>query len=333
MPAAGRSTAPANLAGCGRCASCSAAGGCLRGRRRAARLGHLVARRVAVPPAGRAQGRRNAVIQRNEAPAAAPVDRRAGPGPRGRRARTSGAGSTATGTYDTADTVVVRYRTHDGASGVDVVVAAGTDDGSARCWSTAAGWPPTNTRRGHRRRPRAAGRDRSRSPAGCGRTPPVTAPRSADRLDPGDLQRARSADAPSTARCTAASSTCDRGAPQPRHAAASRGAAGARTTARTSSTGCSGGSSACWRCSASSTWCTTSGAGQRGERPRGGPRGAQAEAAAQPAATSGRLRARAERAQSERSMPPSTGTIAPVTNDAAGESRKAATRPNSSGSP
>lgn len=35
----------------------------------------------------------------------------------------------------------------------------------------------------------------------------------------------------------------------------------------------------------------------------------------------------------ERSMPPSTGTMAPVTNEAAGESRKAATRPNSSGSP
>jgi cytochrome oxidase assembly protein ShyY1 len=37
--------------------------------------------------------------------------------------------------------------------------------------------------------------------------------------------------------------------------------------------------------------------------------------------------------QSARSMPPSTGTITPETKDAAGESRKAATRPNSSGSP
>jgi cytochrome oxidase assembly protein ShyY1 len=37
--------------------------------------------------------------------------------------------------------------------------------------------------------------------------------------------------------------------------------------------------------------------------------------------------------QSERSRPPSTGTMAPVMNDAAGESRKAAARPNSSGSP
>jgi cytochrome oxidase assembly protein ShyY1 len=37
--------------------------------------------------------------------------------------------------------------------------------------------------------------------------------------------------------------------------------------------------------------------------------------------------------QSARSIPPSTGSMTPVTNDAAGESRKAAARPNSSGSP
>lgn len=37
--------------------------------------------------------------------------------------------------------------------------------------------------------------------------------------------------------------------------------------------------------------------------------------------------------QSDRSMPPSTGTMAPVTKDEAGLSRNAATRPNSSGSP
>ncbi|MBZ5739957.1 SURF1 family cytochrome oxidase biogenesis protein [Nocardioides mangrovi] len=41
----------------------------------------------------------------------------------------------------------------------------------------------------------------------------------------------------------------------------------------------------------------------------------------------------AERAQRARSMPPSTGTIAPETKDDAGESRNAATRPNSSGTP
>lgn len=38
-------------------------------------------------------------------------------------------------------------------------------------------------------------------------------------------------------------------------------------------------------------------------------------------------------AQRARSMPPSTGSITPDTNEAAGESRKAAARPNSSGSP
>ncbi len=44
-------------------------------------------------------------------------------------------------------------------------------------------------------------------------------------------------------------------------------------------------------------------------------------------------RERAAKAQSARSIPPSTGSITPVTKDAAGESRKAAARPNSSGSP
>ena len=39
------------------------------------------------------------------------------------------------------------------------------------------------------------------------------------------------------------------------------------------------------------------------------------------------------RTQSARTIPPSTGTIAPETYDAAGDSTNAATRPNSSGSP
>ena len=39
------------------------------------------------------------------------------------------------------------------------------------------------------------------------------------------------------------------------------------------------------------------------------------------------------RGQSDLSIPPSTGSITPVRNDAAGESRNAAARPNSSGSP
>ncbi|WP_246087087.1 hypothetical protein [Nocardioides humi] len=44
-------------------------------------------------------------------------------------------------------------------------------------------------------------------------------------------------------------------------------------------------------------------------------------------------RAPAEAGQSGRSIPPSTGSITPDRYDAAGESRNAATRPNSSGSP
>jgi cytochrome oxidase assembly protein ShyY1 len=43
--------------------------------------------------------------------------------------------------------------------------------------------------------------------------------------------------------------------------------------------------------------------------------------------------AREAEAQSARSIPPSTGSITPDTNDAAGDSRNAAARPNSSGSP
>lgn len=44
-------------------------------------------------------------------------------------------------------------------------------------------------------------------------------------------------------------------------------------------------------------------------------------------------RAEREQAQRARSMPPSTGSITPDTNDEAGESTNAATRPNSAGSP
>ncbi len=44
-------------------------------------------------------------------------------------------------------------------------------------------------------------------------------------------------------------------------------------------------------------------------------------------------RKRIAQTQSERSMPPSTGSITPVTNEAAGESRNAAAAPNSSGRP
>ena len=49
---------------------------------------------------------------------------------------------TATGTYVVEDTVVVRYRTREGAAGVDVVVPLELSDGTS-CWWIAAGSPPT----------------------------------------------------------------------------------------------------------------------------------------------------------------------------------------------
>ena len=86
---------------------------------------------------------------------------------------------TATGTYDTDDTVIVRYRTREGASGIDVVVPLRDRRRARRCSSTAAGWPPTTGARTpatcRRRRPA-----RSPSPAGCAPTRPATAPRSTD---------------------------------------------------------------------------------------------------------------------------------------------------------
>ena len=73
----------------------------------------------------------NAVIRTNEARTPVPVDRvlsvghPVGSGQEWRRI-------TATGTYDTGNTVVVRYRTgQDGESGIDVVVPLVTADGTA----------------------------------------------------------------------------------------------------------------------------------------------------------------------------------------------------------
>ena len=147
---------------------------------------------------------RNAIIERNEEAGAAP-DRRGD----GARDATSPRDDEwriveATGTYAVEDTVIVRYRTREGAAGVDVVVPARAGRRLQR-----AGRPRLvrhrQPRRHHRGRARAAGRRGRRSPAGCARTPRATAPRSATS------RRARST-APrsarrSTARCSAAGST------------------------------------------------------------------------------------------------------------------------------
>jgi cytochrome oxidase assembly protein ShyY1 len=70
----------------------------------------------------------NAVVARNEAAPVAPVEDVLAPGrevdPEDQWRRV-----TATGTYAVEDTVIVRYRTRDGASGIDVVVPLETSQG------------------------------------------------------------------------------------------------------------------------------------------------------------------------------------------------------------
>ena len=86
---------------------------------------------------------RNAIIERNEAAPPAPVGEvlpASGDLPAGDEWRTV----TATGTYAVDDTVVVRYRTRDGASGVEVVVPLVLDDGTAVLVDR--GWLATDSR-------------------------------------------------------------------------------------------------------------------------------------------------------------------------------------------
>lgn len=85
----------------------------------------------------------NAVVRTNEHRPPAPVSEVLAPG------RAVGDDDewrvvTATGSYDTDDTVIVRYRTRDGASGIDVVVPLVTADGTALLVDR--GWMPTDNR-------------------------------------------------------------------------------------------------------------------------------------------------------------------------------------------
>jgi len=72
----------------------------------------------------------NAAIRANEHKSPAPVADVLAPG-RPVAADEEWRVVSATGTYDTDDTVVVRYQTRDGASGIDVVVPLVTGDGTA----------------------------------------------------------------------------------------------------------------------------------------------------------------------------------------------------------
>jgi cytochrome oxidase assembly protein ShyY1 len=83
---------------------------------------------------------RNAIIERNETLPPAPVSEVL-PADGDVAETDEWRVITATGEYDEADTVIVRYRTRDGASGVDVVVPLVLDDG--RAVLVDRGWWPT----------------------------------------------------------------------------------------------------------------------------------------------------------------------------------------------
>ena len=99
---------------------------------------------------------RNAVVRANEDKPPAPVADVLAPG-REVADDDEWRQVTATGTYDADDTVIVRYRTRDGASGVDVVVPLVTDAGTALLVDR--GWvADRQPRRRGPRRARAAAR-------------------------------------------------------------------------------------------------------------------------------------------------------------------------------
>jgi cytochrome oxidase assembly protein ShyY1 len=86
---------------------------------------------------------RNAIIEKNEAAAPAPVEQ-VMPAEGEVAAEDEWRTVTATGTYAVEDTVVVRYRTRDGASGINVVVPLELDDGTAVLVDR--GWLATDNR-------------------------------------------------------------------------------------------------------------------------------------------------------------------------------------------
>ena len=206
------------------------------------------------------------------------------------------------GSYLADETVIVRYRTRDGSSGVDVVVPLQTDGGPALLVDR--GWLATDNSGATPDAVPAPPQARSPSPATCARTRPATPRRSTDRST-----RSISSEqiGPAIGR-EVYGGFVDLATEDP----APADAAGEGRAARP------------------------------GQRPALLLRAPVVvlRAAGRLRLPLPRLRRVARRAarrgtgrQNVRSMPPSTGSITPVTNDAAGESRKAAARPNSSGSP
>ncbi len=216
---------------------------------------------------------------------------------------------TATGTYDTADTVVVRYRTRDGASGVDVVVPLETSAGPALLVDR--GWVATDNR----------GADAADLPAPPDGEVTVTGWVRADASGDSTTVTDRSTRSISSERIADALDREVYG-----------GFVDLRTESPAPATPLAGAELPeldngphffyglqWWFFGVLAVfgffylmfdeWRRGSGGSSRVERRR------------------------AAAAHSERSMPPSTGTMDPETNEAAGESRKVATLPNSAGSP
>lgn len=247
---------------------------------------------------------RNAVIERNEMAPVTPVAELTAPS-----GNVAGDDEwrvvTATGTYAADDTVIVRYRTRDGAAGVDAVVPLVTDGGTALLVDR--GWVAA---------------DNSGTDAGD-----VPAPPSGEVTVTGWLRRDATGDSTVvTDGSTRAISSDQIGEALDREVYGgfvdlrSEDPAPERPLTRAELPDLDNGPHffyglQWWFFGALALF----GFGYlaRDER-RGSPR---------------RGRSSEDRDQKVRIIPPSTGTITPVRNDAAGESRKAATRPNSSGSP
>ena len=250
----------------------------------------------------------NALIERNEAAPVAPVAELIAPG-RDVAADDEWRVVTATGTYDVDDTVIVRYRTREGASGVDVVVPLVTDSGTAVLVDR--GWVAADNR----------GADAGDVPA----------PPSGEVTVTGWLRRDATGDSTAVTDQSTRAVSSDRIGD-----ALGREVYGGFVDLRSEDPAPEQALAPPERPDLDNgphffyglqwwffgllalvgfgylAWDERRGSPRRRGRPDADQAGAD---------------------QNVRIIPPSTGTMMPVRNDAAGESRKAATRPNSSGSP
>ena len=242
---------------------------------------------------------------------------------------------TATGTYEPDQTVIVRYRTRDGASGIDVVVPLITADGTALLVDR--GWMPTENQ--------------------GTRPQDVPAPPSGEVTVEGYVRADGTGDSTEVAdRSTRAVSSEEIGAALDRevYELKSEDPPPAQALEPVELPELDNGPhffyglqwwffgvlaivGFCylawdeWRSARRGD--ASPRAEARAERKRGRAEKTARKQAVRAAYQRAYEQERRDRGQSARSMPPSTGTIEPETNDAAGDSRNAATRPNSSGSP